>query len=37
MERELAFAHVKQQAGTQFDPDVVKAFLKVFDTSNSQA
>jgi putative nucleotidyltransferase with HDIG domain len=37
MEREQAFAHVKQQAGTQFDPDVVKVFLKVFDTSNSQA
>jgi putative nucleotidyltransferase with HDIG domain len=37
MEREQAFVHVKQNAGTQFDPDVVKAFLKVFDTSNSQA
>ena len=37
MEREQAFAHVKQKAGTQFDPDVVKAFLKVFDTSNGQA
>ncbi len=31
MEREQAFAHVKKNAGTQFDPDVVKAFLKVFD------
>ena len=37
MEREQAFAHVKQKAGTQFDPDVVKAFLKVFDTSKGQA
>jgi len=37
MEREQAFAHVKQKTGTQFDPDVVKAFLKVFDTSNGQA
>ncbi len=37
MEREQAFAHVKQKAGTQFDPDVVKAFLKVFDASNGQA
>jgi putative nucleotidyltransferase with HDIG domain len=37
MEREQAFVHVKQNAGTQFDPDVVKAFLKVFDTSNRQA
>jgi len=37
MERKQAIAHVKQNAGTQFDPDVVKAFLKVFDSSNSQA
>jgi HD-GYP domain-containing protein (c-di-GMP phosphodiesterase class II) len=37
MEREQAFAHVKRKAGTHFDPDVVKAFLKVFDTSNDQA
>jgi putative nucleotidyltransferase with HDIG domain len=37
MEREQALAHVKQKAGTQFDPDVVKAFLKVFATSNGQA
>jgi putative nucleotidyltransferase with HDIG domain len=35
MGREQAFAHIKQQAGMQFDPDVVKVFLKVFDTSNS--
>jgi putative nucleotidyltransferase with HDIG domain len=37
MEREQACAYVKQEAGTHFDPDVVKAFLRVFDTSNSQA
>jgi putative nucleotidyltransferase with HDIG domain len=37
MEREQAFAYVKQEAGKHFDPDVVKAFLKVFDTSNNQA
>jgi putative nucleotidyltransferase with HDIG domain len=37
MEREQAFAHIEQQAGMQFDPDVVKVFLKVFGTSNSQA
>ena len=36
MEREQAFAYVKQKAGTQFDPDVVKVFLKVFDASNGQ-
>jgi putative nucleotidyltransferase with HDIG domain len=37
MEREQAFAHVRQKAGTQFDPDVVKVFLKVFDTAKGQA
>jgi putative nucleotidyltransferase with HDIG domain len=37
IEREHAFAHVRQKAGTQFDPDVVKSFLKVFDISNGQA
>jgi HD-GYP domain-containing protein (c-di-GMP phosphodiesterase class II) len=37
MEKEQAFAHVRQKAGTQFDPDVVKVFLKVFDTSNGRA
>jgi putative nucleotidyltransferase with HDIG domain len=33
MGREQAFVHVKEKAGTQFDPDVVEAFLKVFGTS----
>jgi putative nucleotidyltransferase with HDIG domain len=37
MNREQAFAHIKQKAGTQFDPNVVKAFLNVFDTSIGQA
>jgi putative nucleotidyltransferase with HDIG domain len=37
MEWEQAFTDLKQKAGIQFDPDVVKAFLKVFDTSNGQA
>jgi putative nucleotidyltransferase with HDIG domain len=37
MEWEQAFTDVKQKAGTQFDPDVVNAFLKVFGTSNGQA
>jgi putative nucleotidyltransferase with HDIG domain len=34
MGREEALVHMKQHAGTQFDPDIVKTFLKVLDTSN---
>ncbi len=35
MGREQAFVHVKEKTGTRFDPDVVKAFLRIYDTSNS--
>jgi putative nucleotidyltransferase with HDIG domain len=37
MGKEEALGYMKQQAGTQFDPEIVKIFLKIFDISNGQA
>jgi putative nucleotidyltransferase with HDIG domain len=36
MRREDAFVHMSEHAGTQFDPDIVKIFMKVLDTSNEK-
>ncbi|MGE5542031.1 MAG: HD-GYP domain-containing protein [Bacillota bacterium] len=30
MDREAAVAEIRRNAGTQFDPEVVRAFLKAF-------
>ena len=35
MGKEEALGYMKQHAGTQFDPDIVKIFLKILHTSNS--
>lgn len=35
MPKEVAFGHMNENAGTQFDPNIVKIFLKVLDTSKN--